>query len=232
MRSSQRSGELQLISEMVAGVRSIVSRPPKRISVMASVSCGVHAGDDVAHVDLVGERLQREGHVEMPRVQRRVLRLADDPARRVEHGEALGEAGEVAEVVHRGVAAHLALAHERRPVDGAERHGVVADVHAVRGVAGLHVERPGRLGDLLEHEVGVEPDDALVVLDLLPGLAEQLQRPRVAELDPDLRDQPAPARRRGWSWRRRKGSRSGAFRCGTCGSPLVTSSARAALAGS
>ena len=38
MRSSQRSGELQLISEMVAGVRSIVSRPPKRISVIARVS--------------------------------------------------------------------------------------------------------------------------------------------------------------------------------------------------
>ena len=38
MRSSQRSGELQLISEMVAGVCSIVSRPPKRISVIASVS--------------------------------------------------------------------------------------------------------------------------------------------------------------------------------------------------
>jgi hypothetical protein len=38
MRSSQRSGELQLISEMVAGVRSIASRPPNRISVIAIVS--------------------------------------------------------------------------------------------------------------------------------------------------------------------------------------------------
>ena len=38
IRSSQRSGELQLISEMVAGVCSIASRPPNRISVMASVS--------------------------------------------------------------------------------------------------------------------------------------------------------------------------------------------------
>jgi hypothetical protein len=38
MRSSHRSGELQLISEIVAGVASIVSRPPKRISVIAIVS--------------------------------------------------------------------------------------------------------------------------------------------------------------------------------------------------
>src|ERR1700761_227555 len=45
IRSSQRSGELQLISETTAGVRSIDARPavrpappPKRISVMAIVS--------------------------------------------------------------------------------------------------------------------------------------------------------------------------------------------------
>ena len=38
MRSSQRSGELQLISEIVAGTRSIASRPPNRISVIAIVS--------------------------------------------------------------------------------------------------------------------------------------------------------------------------------------------------
>ncbi len=38
IRSSQRSGELQLISEIVAGVSSIASRPPNRISVIAIVS--------------------------------------------------------------------------------------------------------------------------------------------------------------------------------------------------
>ena len=38
IRSSQRSGELQLISEMVAGVCSIFSRPPNRIEVIAMVS--------------------------------------------------------------------------------------------------------------------------------------------------------------------------------------------------
>ena len=42
MRSSQRSGELQLISETVAGVRSIDARPlarrPNRISVILMVS--------------------------------------------------------------------------------------------------------------------------------------------------------------------------------------------------
>src|SRR6516225_9517779 len=42
MRSSQRSGELQLISEIVAGVASIAARPfsgpPNRIEVIAMVS--------------------------------------------------------------------------------------------------------------------------------------------------------------------------------------------------
>src|SRR5262245_777879 len=38
IRSSQRNGELQLISEIVAGVASIDSLPPKRISVILIVS--------------------------------------------------------------------------------------------------------------------------------------------------------------------------------------------------
>ena len=38
IRSSQRSGQLQLISEISAGVSSIDSREPKRISVIAIVS--------------------------------------------------------------------------------------------------------------------------------------------------------------------------------------------------
>jgi hypothetical protein len=38
MRSSQRSGELQLISEMDAGVRPIATREPNRISPMRIVS--------------------------------------------------------------------------------------------------------------------------------------------------------------------------------------------------
>ena len=38
IRSSQRSGELQLISEIVAGVASIAARPPNRISVIVIVS--------------------------------------------------------------------------------------------------------------------------------------------------------------------------------------------------
>ena len=41
IRSSQRSGELQLISEIVAGVSSIASREPKRIEVIAMVSAAL-----------------------------------------------------------------------------------------------------------------------------------------------------------------------------------------------
>jgi hypothetical protein len=38
IRSSQRRGELQLMREMIAGVSSMASREPKRISVIAMVS--------------------------------------------------------------------------------------------------------------------------------------------------------------------------------------------------
>ena len=41
IRSSQRSGELQLISEIDAGVSSIASREPNRIEVIAMVSAAL-----------------------------------------------------------------------------------------------------------------------------------------------------------------------------------------------
>jgi hypothetical protein len=41
MRSSQRRGELQLISEMEAGVSSILSRPPNRIDPISMVSAAL-----------------------------------------------------------------------------------------------------------------------------------------------------------------------------------------------
>jgi hypothetical protein len=88
------------------------------------------------------------------------------------------------------VTADVALTHERRTVDAAEDHRVVADAHRVRGVARLDVERPRGLRDLLQHEVGVE--DHALVLDLLPGLAEQLQRALGKELHADLAHDPPP----------------------------------------
>ena len=68
---------------------------------------------------------------------------------------------------------------------------VAADVHAVRRVARLHVELARRLGDLLEHEVGVELD--VLALDGLPVLAEDLERAIVVELHAELADDAAPA---------------------------------------
>src|SRR5580658_3295569 len=41
IRSSQRSGELQLISEIVAGVCSITERPPNKIELIAIVSAAL-----------------------------------------------------------------------------------------------------------------------------------------------------------------------------------------------
>jgi hypothetical protein len=125
------------------------------------------------------------------RVQRGVVRLADHTAGRVQRREALRQPGQVAEVFHRGIAAYVALAEERRAVDAAERHRVAADVHRVLRVAGLYVELARRLGDLFEYEVRVELH--AVVLDGLPGLAEQRERLVGHELDTDLGDDPAPA---------------------------------------
>ena len=138
------------------------------------------------------QRLQREHHVEVARVKRPVLGLADRATRRVELRKSLREPDEVLEVGHLRVAADVALADERTPVDGSEDHVVAADVGRVGGVARLQLELPRRLGDLLEDELRVEPDTVLV-LDDLPGVAQQLDRLREQELDPELGDDPPPA---------------------------------------
>jgi hypothetical protein len=49
----------------------------------------VRPGDHVAHVDLVGQRLQRVDHVQVPGVERGVVRLADHATRRIEFVECL-----------------------------------------------------------------------------------------------------------------------------------------------
>ena len=73
IRSSQRSGELQLISEMVAGVCSMASRDAEQDRGHRQGVRGVDPRHDVAHVDLVGQRLEGVGHVEVPAVEWRVV---------------------------------------------------------------------------------------------------------------------------------------------------------------
>ena len=60
-------------------------------------------------------------------------------------------------------------------------------MHVVLGVARVHSELRRRLGDVLEHELRVEPHE--VALDLLSGLAEELERARLVELHADLGDE-------------------------------------------
>ena len=60
----------------------------------------------------------------------------------------------------------------------------------VGGVAGLHVERPRRLRDLLEDEVGIEPD--AVALGAHPGLGEEVDGLGQDELDAELAHDPLP----------------------------------------
>ena len=89
-----------------------------------------------------------------------VVRLARQAAGGVEVVVDLGERQKSAEVGERRLAPHAALAHERRALDGAELHGVAADDEAALGVAAVQRERRRRQGDLLEHEVRVEPHDS------------------------------------------------------------------------
>ncbi len=128
----------------------------------------------------------------MARVQRPVLGLADRAARGVQLRERLREPNQVLEVGHLRVAADVALADERTPVDRREHHVVAADVRGIGGVARLQLELPRRLGDLLEDELGVEADPVLV-LDDLSGAAQQLDRLWQQELDPELGHDPSPA---------------------------------------
>jgi hypothetical protein len=125
------------------------------------------------------------------RVERPVVGLADRAAGRIELGERLRQAHEVLEVGHRGLAPQVALAHERAAVDRGEGHVLATDVDRALAVARLQVELARRLGDLIEHELGIE--DHLLAVDLLARGAELLDRLVEQELDPDLGDDPPPA---------------------------------------
>ena len=93
IRSSQRSGELQLISEMHRRrLLDRLARAEQDLGHRDGVR-GVDPGDDVAHVDLVGQRLQRVDHVEVPAVERGVVGLVDHAAGRVERRRSSGRAG-------------------------------------------------------------------------------------------------------------------------------------------
>ena len=127
----------------------------------------------------------------MARVERRVVGLDDRASGHVELGERVRELHEVAVVVDGRVAAHVALTHERRPVDRGEHHGVVADVHVVGGIARLHLEVARCLGHLLEDEVGVQPD--VVAFRPHALLGEQLDRLGQQELHSELAHDPLPA---------------------------------------
>ena len=121
----------------------------------------------------------------MAALQREVLRLDGGAPGAVDLLHRLGHLVEVREVLERRAAApSLQVGHERGAVDRGRDH-VVAPEHDRAGlVAGLELEGRGRLRDLLEHEGPFEADP--VVLDSHPGLSEEVARPLVEEVDPDL----------------------------------------------
>ena len=155
---------------MIAGVSSSDSLAEDHLRHRDRV-LRVRPGGDRAHERLVGEREQRVHHVEVARVERLVVRLADRAAGRVELRERLRQPHEVLEVRVGRLAPLEPLADERAAVDGAERHVVAADVDRVARVARLQVELARRLRDLLEDPVGVELDELPV--DLLARRLEQ-----------------------------------------------------------
>src|SRR5690606_3058193 len=118
---------------------------------------GPFRGGDRAHERLVTEGEVGVDHVEVPLGDGQVDRLAQRPSGVVEGGGHVGELGEVAEVLDRGVPpAAVQVAHERAAVGGGEDHMGVADLHAPLRVAGvLGVPgRGGRLDDLAAHPFG------------------------------------------------------------------------------
>ena len=199
----QRDDDRRLLDGLAAAEGDVAHR--ERVA-------GALGRDHAAHERLVGQRQQPEDHVEVARVERRVVGLDDGAAGGVELVEATATSWQKRSK-SRSVASRRtrALAHERRAVDAGEVHVVAAEVDAARGVARLHVERLRRLGHLLEHEVGVEEDG--VVLHALARAAEQLEGLGVHELDAELRDDPAPAPCRARRSRPPRGSRTGA--CGS-----------------
>ena len=152
---------------------------------------GVRARGDRAHERLVRERQQRVDHVQVARVERLVVRLADRSPGRVELREGLREPDEVLEVGVRRVAALEAFADEGAAVDRRENHVVPAEVDAPLRVPGLELELGRRFRDLLEDPVRIEPDE--LALDLLAFAAEVVERLFAQELDPELADDAAPA---------------------------------------
>ena len=85
-------------------------------------------------------------------------------------------------------------ADERRALRGTEDHVVAADDEIALWVAGLHPELARRERGLRAQEAGIEAHGG--VLDRLAGLAEELERLRVVELDADLGREPVDAARR------------------------------------
>ena len=181
-----------MISEIETGARSIASRPPNRISPIGIVSAAL--GPEVTE-PMYGLSDSVWSAKTMSRWRESSGRSSGSqivPPGESSSGKELGEPDEVLEVGHLRVAAHVALADERAAVDGGEHHVVAADVRVVGRVAGLQLELAGRLGHLLEDELGVEADAVLVLHDLA-GAAQELDRLGQQELDPELGHDPPPA---------------------------------------
>ena len=108
--------------------------------------------------DLVGVHDQRERLDEVARVERHVVGLADVAARRVELGLHLRELDEVHEI---GRACRRAARRRCARTAGPARAGTSCDrrrcAASCSGLRACTRELRGRLGDLLEHELRVEP---------------------------------------------------------------------------
>ncbi len=127
----------------------------------------------------------------MARVERCVVRLADDAAGRIQLGKALGEHREFSKILERSLVALVASAYERRTVHPTEDHRVAADVNVVLWVARLDIELAWGFGDLFHDELRIKPDR--LTLDLLACLGEELGRFWLDELDAYLGHDASPA---------------------------------------
>ena len=189
-----------------------------RCRTCASVSRGALGRDDAAHERLVGERQQPEDHVEVARVERRVVRLDDGAAGGVELVEATGRAGRSARSraawrrAARRPRARTAGRRRRRSPCGRRRGGCCA-----RGCAPARRTRAAPWPPAPARSRG--RGRRCCSSTRWPAPRNSVERLGVHELDAELRHDAAPAaveRRRS---RPPRGSRSGASGSRTCLAP-------------
>ena len=141
MRSSQRSGELQLTSEMTTGACSMASRPPNAMSHIASVSRARSAETTLPMNGLSVSVSRRKTMSRWRESSGASLGSTIVPPAESSSSNACASWQKRSKSPSVASRRSAALAHEGRAVDAREVHVVAAEMDAARRVPRLHVVR-------------------------------------------------------------------------------------------